>query len=230
MTILPPITLRESRSIDGEDCLRCSKCKDWKPKTQFTPNRHRRSGYHSRCKPCKSQENLKTQAKFRARAAAKRTEMAQEELLKAKTGKVLSKLGTPSQKPRKRIPAMSEQKRKWTDLYREKCEADPEIVTGYDLKWDDHGEPVIVPVMAHKLSFDRHHTGRRHRWLILWYAYVSPVLHEWIEANSAKARELGLLFSVESGHLRNPSEHDPLQCLEEFYRLQDRYIFTTVLR
>jgi hypothetical protein len=202
---------------------RCTKCRESKPATEFYRNPQRKPGVSSKCIPC-YREHAK------AASAAARAKEALRKLSEAKKAKAPSKKPKASQKPRKRIPAMSEQKRKWTDLYREKCEADPEIVTGYDLKWDDHGEPVIVPVRAHKLSFDRHHTGRRHRWLILWYSYVSPVLHEWIEANSAKARELGLLFSVESGHLRNPSEHDPLNCLEEFYRLQDRYIFTTVLR
>jgi hypothetical protein len=202
---------------------RCSKCRESKPATEFYRNPQRKPGVSSKCILC-YREHAK------AASAARRAKEALRKLSESKKVKSLSKKPKASQKPRKRIPAMSEQKRKWTDLYREKCEADPEVVQGYAIRWEGGDVPTINRIHGPKHCFERHHVGRRHRWLILWYVYVTPELHQWIEANSAKARELGLLFSVESGHMRNPSKYDPLNCLEEFYRLQDKYIFTTVLR
>lgn len=128
----------------------------------------------------------------------------------------------PTVRQRKAIPRMSEDKKVWDSLYKAKLQSDPEVVTGYDLWWAGP-KPIIVKVHGPKNSLQRHHVGRRWKWLILWYRYVTEELHTWIEHNSATAREMGLLFNVERGQLRNPSEHDPLNCLEEFYRLQKQF-------
>lgn len=88
MTVLPPFSLRESRIIDDVQCLRCSKCKDWKPLDQFGATKHRRSGRQSHCKVCKNAFMKDYQAKVRARKAKNRAEMAQDAPSKSKVKRV----------------------------------------------------------------------------------------------------------------------------------------------
>jgi hypothetical protein len=152
--------------------------------------------------------------------------VAQDTPRKSKVKRVpkLSKtLQNPRKRQRKAIPAMSEDKKVWTALYRAKHEADPLFVEAMDLLTIVGGEPILIQVSGPKERFERHHIGRRWRWLLLWYRYITPALHTWIEANSKKAAELGLLFDVVRGELRNPSPHDPLDCLTEFEELKKQY-------
>jgi hypothetical protein len=137
--------------------------------------------------------------------------------------KLSKTLQNPRKRQRKAIPAMSEDKKMWDRLYKAKAGLDPEVVQGYNLRWEGVDVPVITRIHGPKGVFERHHVGRRWRWLLLWYRYVTPALHTWIEANSKKARELGLLFNVVRGELRSPSYHDPLDCLTEFEELKKQY-------
>lgn len=130
------------------------------------------------------------------------------------------------QKPKKRkrtaIKAMSREKQTWTALYRAKCNQDTLFGVVYDLGWDGD-EPVVIRRVGSRVGYERHHVARRIKWAILLYRYCSPELHTWIEAHSAKARELGMLFNLEGGELRNPSPHDPFNVKPEIEELKNHY-------
>lgn len=226
MTTLPPYTIRESRVINGEECLRCSKCKEWLELDKFGTNKFTRSGHQSHCKECQKDGRAKSREKQRAKHAAKCAEMAVRKAFSRKQPIVRKPSKTPQKSPprkRKAIPAMSTDKIAWNQLYKSKHEADPEVVQGYSIRWEGGSVPVITRIHGPKGCFERHHVGRRWRWLLLWYRYVTPALHKWIEDNSQKARELGLLFDVVRGEMRNPSRYDPLESLGEFEQLKAAY-------
>lgn len=72
MTVLPPTTLRESRILNDEQCLRCSKCREWKGLDQFSPNNFTRSGRQSHCKACVREYHVERRAKQAEKNAQKR--------------------------------------------------------------------------------------------------------------------------------------------------------------
>lgn len=121
------------------------------------------------------------------------------------------------------MPHQSPQKKVWDDLYRSKHQADPEIITAWDLVPQRDGNPFLVVFQTLKVRVDRHHVFRRHKWQILLYRYVTRRLHDWIEAHSQKAREMGLLYRVEKGNLINPSPQDPFGILPEFSYTKDQF-------
>lgn len=221
------------------DTKTCTRCREDLPLENFPncgwPYQHKKQ---SHCRSCQAQNKrasfLKSQQKrFKKKQEAsqkreewkKRTQKAVETGLLCRTDKDTKSQTKPRQKPRKRqIRPISQSRGRWLALYKAKHESDPEIVTGYGILLHND-DPTIFPIRDNKVKFERHHCGRRYRWLHLWYAYVTPALHHWIEHNSHKARELGLLFTVQVGHLVNPSPHDPLNALAEFKELQDKYLF-----
>lgn len=117
---------------------------------------------------------------------------------------------------------MSDEKRDWNTLYRERIDRDTLYGVYYDLG-EKNGEPVVVRKVGSRLGCERHHVCRRWNWAILLYRFCTPELHRFIEDNSANARAMGTLFNLERGELRNPSPHDPLEALSELRELQSKY-------
>lgn len=128
----------------------------------------------------------------------------------------------PQKRQRKAIPRMSKSKAEWESLYWAQKASEPAEVTGYNMNLIG-GVPSIFSFTGIPAEFERHHVFRRHNWQILLYRHVTHRLHEWIESNSARAREMGLLFNVERGELRNPSQNDPFGILPEFEALKAKY-------
>jgi len=222
MTVLPPVTLRESREIDNEKCLRCSKCREWKGLDQFSPNNFTRSGRQSHCKACVRAHHVERRAKQAIKNAQKRA-----------VKKAFSKNQSVGWKPKKTaqnglkrkraaIKPVSEKRKGWLELYRTKRDAE-DYVPAFDCRIFDNGEIEVFRTAGHRRQFQPHHVFRRIKWCHLLFRWCSPELHEWIENNTVKAKEMGLLFTVERGQLVNPSDKDPFGILEEFRELQLKY-------
>lgn len=199
----------------------------------------RRSGRSSWCRKCHaSHVNTKRMERREEWEAAGLTRYGKQRKPRKRSQKALehSKAQSPSatpkalQKPRKRpkkprrtrIRAMSREKQTWTTLYHAKCNQDTLFGAVYDLGWDGD-KPVVLRRVGSRMGYERHHPCRRWNWAILLYRYCSPELHLWIEAHSAKARELGMLFNLEGGELRNPSKHDPFNVKPEIEELKNHY-------
>ncbi len=65
------------------------------------------------------------------------------------------------------------------------------------------GRPVWVETR------ERHHVARRLGKRLLIYAFITPRLHRWIEANSKKAREIGWLRNVGQGYPVDKNQPQP---------------------
>jgi hypothetical protein len=174
------------------------------------PNGEDRIIRHYRCRHCgkESRRNLK-KPRFVPYAEALDKQAARQR----KTAK-----DAPRAKcvRKKAIPAMSMEKREWDAKYKAKHRSDPDEVLAWDGVPKADGTIFLVCFRGRKSMLERHHVFRRWGRLIMLYRYVTRRLHAWIEANSKKAREKGLLFDVVRGELRNPSKHDPFGILPEF--------------
>jgi hypothetical protein len=219
---------------------RCTHCREQKPRTEFYGNPGKPAGRSSWCKPCaRESSKVKSQARRDAwrektkdwpKAKRGRPRKPRTAVLEPVIPKVLYHKPKPRPEPRKppkkrrvhRIRAMSQEKREWMDLYRIKCENDTLFGVVYDLGWDGD-KLVVLRKIGSRAGYQRHHVARRIKWAILLYRYCSPELHSWIENNSAKARELGMLFNLECGELRNPSPHDPFNVKQEIEELKFKY-------
>lgn len=220
MTVLPPIKLRETKEIDGETHMRCSKCRTWKPEDQFNANRHTRSGRQSFCKPCQKEAKAKSlekhKDKLEARRAANRVRMAIQRSF-TKTAPTYPKPAKTLQKPnarkRKAIRRVSSKRKDWLKQYEAKKKADGEFVTAWDLTPTGH---VCVIRMFIKDLLHPHHPLGRVACRILFYRWVTPTLHDWIHKRAAWAREQGLILPEMSGRESGPDQPDPFGILPEY--------------
>ena len=59
--------MREKLVVESiRDEIRCSKCKDWKAKTEFWKDSHRTSGYYGQCIACASKKRRPAQSLVKA--------------------------------------------------------------------------------------------------------------------------------------------------------------------
>lgn len=197
---------------------RCTSCRERKPQDQFY------GSHRAKCKQCLLDASHERRVKKRTRKPLQRVLQPSSTQDTHKPSKAPKKRAVGQRKParRTRIRAVSEKKQERNDLYRLKYEKDTLFGVVYDLGWDGD-RPVVLRKLGSRAGYERHHVCRRWNWAILIYRYCSPELHSWIEAHSAKARELGMLFNLECGELRNPSPHDPFSVLPQIQELRNKY-------
>lgn len=186
MTILPPFSLRESRIIDDEQCLRCSKCKTWKPQDQFSPKPFSRNGFHSHCRECLKLDRAASRLKAQAKRSQKLTEMAQERSSEPKEPKIQKSAKTLQKglkSKRRAIKPVSDKRKKQNAEYSM-------------LKAEFLMQNLYCEVFPALIATEVHHgMGREGKWLLdtsHWHA-VSRAGHEWIENNRAEAAKRGFL-------------------------------------
>jgi hypothetical protein len=186
MTVLPPCTPRETRTIDGSDCLRCSKCKNWKPMDQFGPRSSRLSGRQSHCKPCQNQTIAECRKRAAERKAKKRTEMAQERLLNKQTGKDTPRHPKAFQKP---------QKRQRKPIRKVSVKRSSQNRRYLKLRMEFLAEHPTCQACKHNPSAEVHHINSRHGEMLLDFtqcAALCGICHRMVHDNPLWSKEHGL--------------------------------------
>jgi len=99
---------------------------------------------------------------------------------------------------RSRLRRVSDDRAEWNARYKKQHESDP-----------DHVICAVTGNRVPKWKMQRHHVARRLGRRILIYCYVTPAFHEWIENNSALARQHGWLRNEGEGYPKNPDQPRP---------------------
>lgn len=112
---------------------------------------------------------------------------------------------------RRAIKPVSDKRKNWLKQYEAKKKAEPSMVWGYDVIGTK-----VIRVQMFRSNLEAHHPLARIGCRILFYAWVSPMLHEVIHDNPKWAREKGFLLPEYDGRESGPDQKDPLNILPEY--------------
>jgi hypothetical protein len=121
-----------------------------------------------------------------------------------------------------RLKPVSDQKRDWNVLYRERIDRDTLFGVYFDLGEKD-GEPVVVRKIGSRLGCERHHPAARNKYHILLYRFCTPKLHEHIHGLARWARQVGLLLPEFEGRESKDNQPDPLLALPELEEIKKHH-------
>lgn len=170
--------------------------------THEEPNGEDRVVKHYRCRHC-LKTSLRNVKKPRFTASSRKEAPSQR-----KPAKTLQK--APVRK-RKAIKPVSAKRKGWLKQYEAKKRADPGMVWG----WDIVGSHVFKMQMF-RSDLEPHHPLARQGCRILFYVWISTVLHEEIHSNPKWAREQGLLLPEYDGRESAAAQKDIFGILPEY--------------
>jgi hypothetical protein len=200
--------------------FKCSKCREHKPSTGFHKDRRKARGLASACMDCRREQQRQNSARQHQKQRERYSAMISQPKPTQTTPKPQKPLRTPQNAKKRptrkaRLKPVSDQKRDWNVLYREKIDRDTLFGVYFDLGEKD-GEPVVVRKIGSRLGCERHHSLGREGCKILFYAFCTVKLHTFTHDNGKKSRRLGLLLPEFEGRESKENQLDPLGLLPEY--------------
>jgi hypothetical protein len=137
--------------------------------------------------------------------------------------KLSKTLQNPRKRQRKAIPAMSEDKKVWDRLYKERLKSETAFGKYFDIRDHANGTWSILRKIGDRLGCEPHHPAGRAKFYILVFRWVTPQLHRQIHDLGHWARHEGLILKELEGRESEPDAKDPFLALPELAELKKQY-------